>query len=352
MEDLAALKTSVKKFCFKKSRFGSQGFSRLLIQVFGPAGHGKSSFINTCKYVWDDGPFNNIAQSSSDDGGHTMVRISYPLTKKITLVDNRGYKNMDFEEAGEIFAQLGNLLPIDQPVDWNDRYRLDQRIRISQCLVKFSDFIVPVFIHSATKHIDSREIRDYRAWLTMARDITGVFPIVVITHKTQKALEEQKLIFRNIGVERIFAIENYTFRNHIRTRGRDAEVLMFLNEVIRDVQFRLSQKRNPEREMMERKEKIFTYIRQCEKQKERVKQAVEEREERHLERLRIKLRRVKEEKPSDATTAEEQRIRELELEIQKLQIGTRTHHERRHSPRRKSVRDLGEQSSDSEDDYR
>ncbi|KAM8962444.1 uncharacterized protein RCH25_037988 [Pelodytes ibericus] len=331
MEDVAALKRSIKKFNFKRGRYGSQGFSRLLIQLFGYLGNGKSSFINTCKYVWDDGPFKNIARSSSDHKGHTMVRISYPLTKKITLVDNRGCGKMDGYEAGEIFAQLGNFLPLDQAVEWNGSYELDQRIRRARPLVQSSDFIVPIFIHSVKKRIACVEIRQYREFLTMARDITGIFPIVVLTHKTLGDVAEQERIFRNIGVERIYAFENYTPENHIKTRGRDEDVLMFLLDVIKDVQFRLSEKRNPEREMMERKVTIFTYLDQCEKEQDKVKPAAEEQEERNLERLRRKLRRVKAEKPSDAARAKEQRIRELELEleIQKLQIGTRTLHERR-----------------------
>ncbi|KAM8962443.1 uncharacterized protein RCH25_037987 [Pelodytes ibericus] len=350
MEDVAALKRSIKKFNFKRVRYGSQGFSRLLIQLFGYLGNGKSSFINTCKYVWDDGPFKNIAQSSSDDGGHTMVRISYPLTKKITLVDNRGCSSMNVHEAGEIFAQLGNLLPLDQRVEWSSGSRLEQRMKNAEPLVKASDFIFPIFVYSAKNRINRDEIKQYRELLSLVRDITGIFPIVVLTHKTLGDVAEQERIFRNIGVERIYAFENYTPENHIKTRGRDEDVLMFLLDVIKDVQFRVAQERNPMREMLQRKEIILDYIHRREKNQLRIDQEQAEREQENLRRHLINL---KKKKPTTVAEAQEQRIKELELEleIQKLEIGSRTQNERRQYRRRRTVGEPGEQPTENEGEH-
>lgn len=100
----AELRDLIGSFSFQKCKRGSQGFRRVLLQLFGFLGHGKSSFINTCKYVWEDMGFSNIAKASDDDEGHTMVRITYPLTQTITLVDNRGFCKMGSYETGEIFA--------------------------------------------------------------------------------------------------------------------------------------------------------------------------------------------------------------------------------------------------------
>ncbi|CAH2308203.1 Hypothetical predicted protein [Pelobates cultripes] len=112
MEELAELRHRIKNFHFKRQL----GYSRLLIQMFGFLGNGKSSFINTCKYVWDGGEFINHTGASGDHGGHTLMRIAYPLTKTITLVDNRGCAKLNSFETGELYAQLANLLPL------NDQY--------------------------------------------------------------------------------------------------------------------------------------------------------------------------------------------------------------------------------------
>lgn len=97
----------INTFSFDQCKKGNQGFNRILIQLFGLLGHGKSSFINTCIYVWQDEEFQNWSKAVGEDGGHTQDRIPYKLTENITLVDNRGCSKMEDQEFGEIFAQLG-----------------------------------------------------------------------------------------------------------------------------------------------------------------------------------------------------------------------------------------------------
>ncbi|CAH2308191.1 Hypothetical predicted protein [Pelobates cultripes] len=103
--------------------------------------------------------------------------------------------------------------------------------------------------------------------------------MVVLTHKTQGSVAEQERAFRNLGVERIFAFENYTPMDNIKTRGRHEDVLRFLQEVIKDVQFRLSEPRNPENEMLQHKHIVFDYIRKREGE-QRVRRQMEEERER------------------------------------------------------------------------
>lgn len=97
----------VQNFSFHNCKRGNQGFQRLLLQVFGYTGHGLSSFINTCKIVWDNSAYNNYTKASGSYGGNTMDRLTYQLTENIILVDNRGCAVMRSYEKGEIFAQLG-----------------------------------------------------------------------------------------------------------------------------------------------------------------------------------------------------------------------------------------------------
>ncbi|CAJ0949422.1 unnamed protein product [Ranitomeya imitator] len=44
----------IRDFTFDKCKRGNQGFQRILLQLFGYLGHGKSSFINTVMCVWSN----------------------------------------------------------------------------------------------------------------------------------------------------------------------------------------------------------------------------------------------------------------------------------------------------------
>lgn len=92
---------------------------------------------------------------------------------------------------------------------------------------------------------------------------------MVLTHKTYGNLTTVESSFRDMGIERIFAFENYTQEDHFKTRGRHEEVLKFLQEVIRDAQFRVEhQTWNPVKEMHDRKQFVLNYVHQREKMME------------------------------------------------------------------------------------
>ncbi|KAG8549300.1 hypothetical protein GDO81_021710 [Engystomops pustulosus] len=255
----------ISEFSFDRCRYGSQGFRQILIQFFGFSGHGKSSFINSCKYVWEDGEYKNCTESADSRGGHTMERRSYPLTHNITLVDNRGFGIIGGYESGEIFAQLANLLPLNEPVRWTQKYELINKINLARSSVKMSDFVVPVLVYSVKKSVTAEEEGELKAVLQISETLTGIFPIVVLTHKTSGELTQRIATFKNMGADKIFAIENYTPEDHYKRRPKHEAVLHFLHEVVRDVQFQLSNPRNPEREMRRRRRYVIMYVKEREK---------------------------------------------------------------------------------------
>ncbi|XP_073505079.1 uncharacterized protein [Phyllobates terribilis] len=261
--DSDELRRFVKDFSFDRCKRGNQGFNRILIQLFGLLGHGKSSFINTCIYVWEDCEFQNWSKAVGAYGGHTTERIPYKLTETLTLVDNRGCATMEDKESGVIFAQLGNLLPIGTKVEWGEGFGLTERMLKAEKQVKTSDFVFPVFVHSVRKEIPKEERGELKALFNSAQKLTGVVPIVVLTYKTAGSLTEMEGIFRDIGVDRIFSFENYTTEDHMKTRGKHEEVLKFLCEVIKDVQFRVEQPRDPSEEMKMRRKFVLNYIHEC-----------------------------------------------------------------------------------------
>ncbi|CAJ0936489.1 unnamed protein product [Ranitomeya imitator] len=220
--DSRSMKDYIKKFSLDNGALGNQGYSRVLLQLFGYTGHGKSSFINSCKYVVDDGPYTAYAKvARSAEKPETMIRNAYELTETITLVDNRGCAKMNKNETGEIYAQLGNFMPLGCEVRWRPDYEDMVNIVLTADLVdRSADFIiVPVFVYSANTQISSAEESELKEILTKAKKITGLFPTVVITRKLSDNLPDIQEKFRRMGVENIFPVDNYTVEDHGKTRG-------------------------------------------------------------------------------------------------------------------------------------
>ncbi|KAM3916293.1 uncharacterized protein RB166_015600 [Leptodactylus fuscus] len=286
--DSQEMRHYIENFSFDQCKRGSQGFDRILIQLFGLLGHGKSSFINTCIYVWEDGEFQNWTKALGTDEGNTTERIPYPLTPNITLVDNRGCSKINDHESGEIYAQLGNLLPLGKKVEWTEGFGLVERIVKAEKQIKMSDFVFPVFVHSLKKDITKENKEELKAVLENAKKMTGVVPIVVLTHKTHGNLTETEGIFRDIGVERFFSFENYTTEDHMKTRGKHEGVLTFFCEVIKDVQFRVEQPRDPQKEMKDRRQFVLKYVHEADKRAERMKEEIKKLKEQALQEKKLK----------------------------------------------------------------
>ncbi|XP_053552345.1 uncharacterized protein LOC128643528 [Bombina bombina] len=201
--DIDDMKDYIMNFTLNDCKpHGNQGYKRVLLQLFGYLGHGKSSFINTCKYVLEEGAYKMYSDVGSSHGGKTTKRISYPLTGNITLVDNRGCATMSDQETGEIYAQLGNLLPLNMEVAWQKGYQyIMTRIMDHEVVDDQSDFVVPIFIYSVKKGISQEEVPEVKTLLDNAKKMTGLVPIVVLTFKSQGKLTEVEATFRNMGID-------------------------------------------------------------------------------------------------------------------------------------------------------
>ncbi|KAM5152260.1 uncharacterized protein ACMZJ9_010465 [Mantella aurantiaca] len=263
------MKEYIQNFSLDNCRLGNQGYSRVLIQLFGSMGHGKSSFINSCKYVIDDGSYKNVADVSNSMATATIKRNSYQLTENIVLVDNRGFNKMTRDETGQIYAQLGNFQPLDTEVTWQ-REGFDSTIKsllMSESEDRSTDFIVPVLVHSARASISSDQKKELNEVLDTATKITGLFPSVVITNELHQNLRDVQEKFRQMGVKNMFPLENYTETDHLKTRGKHETMVKCLYEIIKDVAFRMGEKRDPIGEKIQRKEILLNFIHEREKDK-------------------------------------------------------------------------------------
>ncbi|XP_073505086.1 uncharacterized protein [Phyllobates terribilis] len=91
-----------------------------------------------------------------------------------------------------------------------------------------------------------------------------VVPIVVLTHRNHENYTEVENMFSDIGVEKIFGVENYTDKNPRKKRETHEVVIQFLYEVISDAQFRVNYPRDADQEMIERKHFVLNYVHQRE----------------------------------------------------------------------------------------
>ncbi|XP_053550892.1 uncharacterized protein LOC128642217 [Bombina bombina] len=260
------LKQHISSYSLNNCPLGNQGYNRILLQLFGLLGHGKSSFINSCKYALLDLPFALHAEAAEHDGGLTMERKTYPLTQTITLVDNRGCTSFNSFETGEIYAQLGNFVPLNEKVEWTKEFE-DILYRTEDVDVEpnFTDFIVPVFVYSAKKDITDTEIPEIKTFLKNCRDLTGIFPIIVLTNKTGGPFAKLHDIFEGMGAEEIFAVENYTIEDHFKTRGRHMQFLKFLHNALEEVNFCMKEQRHPRKERAQRKKFLIKFAHEREK---------------------------------------------------------------------------------------
>ncbi|XP_053550090.1 uncharacterized protein LOC128641576 [Bombina bombina] len=271
--DYNELKAFISNFSLDScTPHGNQGYNRVLLQLFGFAGHGKSSYINSCKYVVDGGDYKVYASvAEHKEAPCTMTRNAYELTGTITLVDNRGCVTMNKDETAEIYLQLGNFLPVDCKVSWERGFSgVMKTILASERDGQFTDFIVPIFVYSVEKSIADQEVEELKQLLRHAQEITGVLPTVVLTHETNENLAHVKEKFRQMGVRNIFPVENYTKEDHLKTRGKHETILWCLSEICKDVQFRMEERRDPTEEKIQRKEFLFTFAHERELEKQRL----------------------------------------------------------------------------------
>ncbi|XP_073491551.1 uncharacterized protein [Aquarana catesbeiana] len=276
MEDLVNLREKVLSYSLESSEMEKLGYNRILLQVCGQAGHGKSSFINSLRYALLGGKFEDKASEASateSHGGHTSQRKSYLLTDVITLVDNRGFGKADNYEKEEVYTQLGNLQPLDEDVVWRNSF--DERMEaITAVKCNSNDLLLPVFIYSAQCGMSNESKEEIKEFLKNAQKLTGFLPIIILTKRYLgdfRTLEQQ---FRDLGMERIFPVENYTTKDHIKTPEKEKTFLSILSEALDLVNFRgntASSFGTPEEEHVKRVQMVLKIAQRNETERDKKK---------------------------------------------------------------------------------
>lgn len=103
------------------------------------------------------------------------------------------------------------------------------------------------------------QVEEVQKFFMICRDMTGVFPIVVLTNKLNKLCNNLEEIFKSAGAEAVIAIENYTSEDHMKTRGRCADIQEVICNALKDVQFLLEQPRDSMKERLQRKKFLLKF---------------------------------------------------------------------------------------------
>ncbi|XP_069591208.1 uncharacterized protein [Ranitomeya imitator] len=234
---------------------GNQGYQRVLLQLFGLIGSGKSLLINSCKYVLEGGEY--VMHASNEPTGG---RKTYQLTPNITIADNRPMRDIFPKELPTVYAQLGSFLPLDEMVEKLREYEdLVEKVEETDLAPNSTDLIVPVMVHCGGLQIEE-DATEIRSFLRGCRTMTGISPIIIITHKNNPCAEEIERRFRLAGAEQVVLVENYTKKDHLRTLGKDSAILTFLYHALQDVTFRMSERHHVVRERAERKKFLIKYM--------------------------------------------------------------------------------------------
>ncbi|KAM3916522.1 uncharacterized protein RB166_015763 isoform 2-T2 [Leptodactylus fuscus] len=277
------LRDRIRNFSLDGGPHGNQGYSRVVLQLFGYNGHGKYAFINSCKYAMGEGRFIDHADAGVRDGVMTMVRNSYDLTQNICIVDNRGCQKMNSFQRAEIYAQLGNFIPIGERVEWSDSFSgIMDRVENAELNRNYSDFIVPILVFRASHKLISDEKEELKTFMENCMKMTGVFPIVVVTFRNSGVVNDINIIFTNMGAKVISFIENYTRADHETTQGKTEDILMIIDKVLTDVTLCLNNERNPRQDWLKHKKFLQNYVHQADLEKEK-KQWITEQEKKKNE---------------------------------------------------------------------
>ncbi|CAH2308223.1 Hypothetical predicted protein [Pelobates cultripes] len=306
--DYHQLRDDIRNYSLDDCARGNQGYNRVLLQLFGYTGHGKSSFINSCKFVLT-GEYRTIAEAGERaSGATTFMRRPYELTDTITIVDNRGFGTMNSYEKLQIYCQLGNFLPLNRNVEWiRDYNSLMENLENSDFDPNYTDLIVPLFIYSGRRnlaqgqHLESsrkqvpRDIGVVIRGAQACTQMTGIVPIIVLTNKARGDFRELEMKFKDLGAEVVYDVENYTTEEHQRIDTTDTDILNIMYNALEDVKFHMEQIRDPKQERIDHKIFLLNMAHECVQQDKIEAKRQEDIRRQEEERRRKEDRRKQEE---------------------------------------------------------
>ncbi|XP_053550372.1 uncharacterized protein LOC128641839 [Bombina bombina] len=245
-------------------------FQRIILQLYGLFGHGKTSLINLCLSVVRNKPYEDLAGSGWTDGLVIKERREHWLTNTVIITDNRGFIKIDDEEITEASAQLASLRILEEGVIWNRSTEEKLDLMLAKYNTSPTDFIVPVIVHRGTTNMSEEHSNNMRKFISRAFDVTSIFPIVLIM-EAGESLDKISNTFSLLGVSHVCSLQNFSTEKPERTPETDAEIMNFLTVCINEADRGL-RKRQRLGKMTEYKRQVKEQMRmELELERERVR---------------------------------------------------------------------------------
>lgn len=224
-----------------------RGFTKISILLMGMLGHGKSSLINSCLCVTRNEEYYNEAGSGDSSEPITLETKEYQLGRSLYIVDNRGLNKLNTEEKIEMRLQYSKLRHLGE-VKWNRALDEVFQIFVDKMNTPQTEFYVPVLVYSVRCQFSTEIYKELEPFIRQAQEITGIFPIIVLTRKTYRSTNQSVEVvykdFKRLGANYVICIENYTTTNPDRNDATDKEVMTFLKTCLDEAQRAISRKRS------------------------------------------------------------------------------------------------------------
>ncbi|XP_063285624.1 uncharacterized protein LOC134571353 [Pelobates fuscus] len=226
-------------------------FTKICIQLFGMAGHGKSSLINSCVCVMSEQPYANVAGAGRPENPNTMERKEFKLLNKVYIIDNRGVVKLNKEEINEITAQMNQLRKLGK-VEWGENLLKNPEYIVEKFTDPPSEIVVPVFVYSVAYGWSEKRKDELKPFLEWAFNMTDISPIIVLTKCKNVDLEKLHKQFRDLGANYVIPVENYTPTDNVRTPEKDKNILKFLDVCVREADRSIYLNKNPQEQFLEK----------------------------------------------------------------------------------------------------
>ncbi|XP_072168063.1 uncharacterized protein [Diadema setosum] len=212
---------------------------RLRIGLFGPPGVGKSAFINSAiyatlgkKYGW----VNKAPEGFAVEASKTKALDSYDISEYISLVDNRGMRNLGGNFMVELSNQVAGLYGDKHEVEWDSNFikRLVSGLRRTFSSSQDCEIHTCLLVVSARSLI--MQPQDLEELVDTIRNMTGEPPIVIITNirnpQSRNVVSSFCVGLQQIGINFVFQLENYTVESHEYDHDKHICVLRALQQCL------------------------------------------------------------------------------------------------------------------------
>ncbi|XP_043942199.1 CD276 antigen-like [Protopterus annectens] len=189
---------------------------QITIKVIGLISHGAPSLINSCYNVYKNKKIMiNVAKCGENLNRHRFFQRPIPLTKSIAMIRER-----------PMMAGDGHF--------WSK----NKGVYMQQWKQNMEDeMLVFIFVVRGDEAITAVMKNEMLHLLSDIKELTGNYPIAVVTRKSLGNLKQATSVLQEIGIEQLFEVDNYRITDQ-RSREKDLIFLKIIKACLNVIDFR------------------------------------------------------------------------------------------------------------------